>query len=536
MPSCSHGQPAEHMPEEMQNRVLRRADWRFLLSNPQPGLTACWANGLLAQSVAMVSDRVAPRETAPRATDLVVLVNPDQAKLRAAWDCLRDGGACYSEWYSPLVGGAPGVRRRLESAGFSAVACYWPWPPPPVASPLFWLPLQAPQALSCFLSNRPRSVSIVLRVWNALLRTVWRLARWAGVLVPVCAVARKSADARSQSSSAYEDLSQLLEAQWRAWGRGSTPHRLDRLLLTGGESRTNKIVEFVFADSEPTPCMVVKRARAPDSIPALKREAANLQALHAQYPAGISGVPRPLFFQNLAETPALGETCLLGQPLYGLLSPGTISHLARQITDWLVRLCEGAPICPRSDWWDRLVGQALQDFRRNFGDILEPAKLRETERLLASLGDMPLVWEQRDCSPWNVLVAHDGTLIVLDWESAEPRGLPALDLHYFLTHCALCLAGTMLSDRARATYRQALDPATPIGRVLAENERDYFARVGLDPRLIHPLRLLTWVIHSRSEYSRLVSRSSGRPDSAALRASRFVAFWEEELEHALACV
>jgi hypothetical protein len=92
----------------------------------------------------------------------------------------------------------------------------------------------------------------------------------------------------------------------------------------------------------------------------------------------------------------------------------------------------------------------------------------------------------------------------------------------------------MASMQARDTYRRALDPATPAGRVMFESERRYFDHLGLDPALLSPLRLLTWLIHSRSEYKQIAARSDGLPDPAVLRHSRFVSLWEEALTHAMA--
>jgi hypothetical protein len=338
----------------------------------------------------------------------------------------------------------------------------------------------------------------------------------------------------SDLAAARADRSQVIRTQWENWGLGSAPPRLDLLLLTGGQSSLNKIVGLVFADSERTPRIAIKFPRVPASIPGLEREAANLQMVQSSHRLEIRGVPRKLFFQDIAGAPVLGETVLMGQPLYTVLRPATFNTLARQVADWLADLWEAKSVCPRVEWWDRIAGQALDDFERSFGPALDPMKLRETRRILNTLGDMPLVCEQRDCSPWNVLIAPDGNLIVLDWESAEPRGLPALDLHYFLTHCVFLLADTMSSIHASDTYRRALDPATPAGRVMFESERRYFDRLGLDPALLPSLRLLTWLIHSRSEYKQLTAASADPPDPTALRRSRFVSLWEEALAHAMA--
>jgi hypothetical protein len=53
--------------------------------------------------------------------------------------------------------------------------------------------------------------------------------------------------------------------------------------------------------------------------------------------------------------------------------------------------------------------------------------------------------------------------------------------------------------------------------------------VGLDLAALHPLRLLTWLIHSRSEYRQLTAEAGGPPPPAALRASVFVSLWATEL-------
>ncbi len=83
-----------------------------------------------------------------------------------------------------------------------------------------------------------------------------------------------------------------------------------------------------------------------------------------------------------------------------------------------------------------------------------------------------------------------------------------------------------------AAYRAALDPATFTGRVHAECEQRYCERTGLDPAALRPLRLLAWLIHSRSGYKQFVAEAAGRPKPTTLRRSLFVSLWEEELRRA----
>ena len=103
------------------NQRLRRADWRFLLPDPRPARSICFADGLLAQAVDAISDRVIePTTHSIGDCDLAVARNPAQSTLQATWAALRPGGACYVEWTSPLTGGPAKIRQRLETIGFTA--------------------------------------------------------------------------------------------------------------------------------------------------------------------------------------------------------------------------------------------------------------------------------------------------------------------------------------------------------------------------------------------------------------------------------
>src|SRR5438874_1880625 len=98
---------SEGQAEAARNWLLRRADWRFLLPGPRPAKSVCFARGGLAQAVALICDEVLePGQEPPGECDLAVAVDPERAILGAAWAALQPGGAYYTEWYSPLAGGA----------------------------------------------------------------------------------------------------------------------------------------------------------------------------------------------------------------------------------------------------------------------------------------------------------------------------------------------------------------------------------------------------------------------------------------------
>ena len=75
------------LPEAVRTRLLRRADWRFLLRHPMPGRTLCYARGMLRDAAAAISGSVATdTRDGDRDFDLAIGVDPDQITLEAAWD------------------------------------------------------------------------------------------------------------------------------------------------------------------------------------------------------------------------------------------------------------------------------------------------------------------------------------------------------------------------------------------------------------------------------------------------------------------
>ncbi len=514
---------ADVQSEARLNRLLRRADWRFLLPNPRPARSICFSDGLLAQAVAAITDDlIDPSTHSPSDCDLAVALNPTAETLQAAWAALRPGGACYLEWTSPLAGGPVNIQQRLAALGFTQVVCYWAWPPPDRSSPLFWLPLEAPHVIHYYLANRARSQSFPIRAGNKLLEVMWRSGSKLHVVAPLCVIARKPPQADM-------DLLAMIRQHWSEWSADPPPQYLTWMLLTRGARSINKVVGLIFAESERTPRLIVKLARVAESTAALEREADNLQAVQASRSDRVCGVPQILFAQEWAGQRVIGETALTGRPLYALLRRDDGREWALKVTDWLAALVDHAAPCARSLWWERLIETTLGEFERNFARIVEAEKLQATRASLDTLGDLPLVCEQRDCSPWNVLVGDDGELVILDWESAEPRGLPALDLIYFLTYVIFFIDGTMESGRFRESYREMLSPTTFTGQLLQDCQQRYLDRTGIDPAVLPPLRLLTWMIHSRSEYRRLAAEGD---DPDALRHNLFVSLWEEELAHA----
>lgn len=496
------------IPESRRNALLRSVDWRFLL-RPEglPRAISLGADGK-AEAIALISEPAA----AGSAPELAVLGGSSRRRLAAARAALPPGGEVACRRILPLPGAAGRLSRALRRAGFNDVQLLWPGP---VWGrlPQFWLPLGSPGAASRLLASRPPQSAA-----QRGLRRLWRVGLRLGALAPLWAVARvpePGGGERDPLAAAAEPSS----------GRGAS-----WLLLTGGSRSINKVVALVVDVESGQPHSVVKFARIPEADAALEREASVLDSVAARRPQA-PGVPRVRARGRRGGRLALVEDAIDGRPLQALLSPQSFEPLARKVTEWLVGLAGSDPALAPEDWWQRLVGDPLARFERDFGTVAA-REAAQARGLLAELGPLAPVPEHRDCSPWNVFLTPEESPAMLDWESAEPNGLPALDLTYFLANCVQRLHGDYGPDRAAARYRRLLDPSTPEGRVAAGCFDLYGSRLGIEPAEISRLRLLCWLVHSRSDYLHLEMEAAGRPDAGDLERSTFLALLRVELERA----
>jgi phosphotransferase family enzyme len=457
----------------------READWRFLL--PTAGL----------ERVGDVTDqrlaRQLPHTAEPDAAatvELAVGTDPTRRQLEQAFGSLQPGGVAYFEWRSALRPTVGMLRRRLEAAGFVDVRLYWSWPR---ENPSVWVPLDAPVAARWVIRRKHATVASL----------AWRLANATRLLQPSCATAVRPPGAK-ETGPAGSPL-------------GGLDGRAFWALLAPGSDPLNKVLAFVGVNSGTDPALVLKLPRTAAAVEALEREAEALQALHSSGTAP-AGVPRLLFaHRESGVVRAIAESPLEGRALIGLLDRTSYPDLAARATDWLIELARVEP---------GVEGRRPGVSAAPDGD----AALTPTDRQLlvdagrlASVADtLPGVFEQRDFSPWNVHVDRHGSLVVFDWESAEPYGFPALDLVYFLAYCGFFLDHALESGRLRESYR-----ATFQGDVAHECLSRYLRALEVDLAYLPALRTLTWLVHLRSALRR---------DGAAPSAALFLELLREEVQ------
>ena len=197
-------------------------------------------------------------------------------------------------------------------------------------------------------------------------------------------------------------------------------------------------------------------------------------------------------------SPLLVQTALDGVPMRRELTTASFDEVASRATATLIELA-GRPIqALREEWWDRIVEPNLAGLVRRLDGLVEPSLLEDVRDCLSQIGEIPLVLVHNDCAPWNMVVRDEVTGI-FDWEEADPRGLPAVDLVYCLATTAFVQDGVAGSPRAVATYKTLLDPSDERGAAFLGALDEYAGKMGVSVDDIPRLRLLTWLWHAASE-------------------------------------
>lgn len=498
--------------ERERNRLLRRADWRFLLPDPRPARVLCLGSTALRDACAAVGAKV---DTVPDGGfyDTAVVSEADDRAIAAAYAALRPGGGLYGEWASAAVSD---VQRRLVAAGFAQVGCYRPWPEPPATE--IWVPADAPWTFDYYESvDRHVYDGVRHRVGTRVRRTLARrrLARPSGSLLS--AVARKPGPSGEAPG--------LVDAA-RAEAHVAGESRLTLALLTGGPRAISKVVGVAFDGCTGDPSLVVKWPRVPESETGLVREAAALAASHERGPA--PGVPRLLARSGEGGSLGIAETAARGVPMFTRITRDNVESLTRLGASWLASfgVRERRPV--DRDALRSLVAGELRRFTETFGAVVDRALVDKTAKLCDTL-EVPFVIEHRDFGPWNLFLDDTRRLTALDWESSRVHGLPLLDLLYFVTYMAFFVEGAMVSRDFATVYRTTLDPRSAHGALRQELLEEHRELLGISSSAVRALRALCWIGHAESEFQHFSADAAGVPTAEALRASVFVQLWREEI-------
>jgi hypothetical protein len=280
-------------------------------------------------------------------------------------------------------------------------------------------------------------------------------------------------------------------------------------LSARGEYRSRKVLFFLFDRAAESPEYIVKMTRDPALNPRLENEGRALEWLAERGIGDHETLPQVVFQGHHHELAIVGETVIDGVPFEQRSSGVADCQLADAAVTWLTEL--GVATADTSTASPLEVAEALGTLFERFAQIytLTPTQHDFLSGQIAvigrSRGRIPLVFQHGDPGTWNIWVTPSERVAFLDWEAAEPQGMPLWDLFYFVrTYGAWAMRASSSGDVMKGFAGQFLS-ASPFQRLLIAATEQYQARVGVPAELIEPLFYTCWMHRALKESTRLTA-------------------------------
>ncbi len=275
-------------------------------------------------------------------------------------------------------------------------------------------------------------------------------------------------------------------------------------LSANGMYNTQKVLFVVTPPDAGKPSLVVKLTRDPSVNARLETERDALRRLGSLGLADDGGIPRVRFAGRHAGLAVVGESAAEGLPLS--LSGGA-DPVGRPIVGAIDQLIELGRRSVRTVA-PSAVADALEKLHERYVEMCQPP-VAEAERLHAAIAAIagssapfPIVFQHGDAGTWNLLVTPDERVVFLDWENAEPAGMPLWDLFYLLRSHAVGVGRQNGARRRLTAVDRFLFDRSMLSELIVEATTRYVAAIRLDPAMVEPLFHLCWMHQALKEATR----------------------------------
>ncbi len=309
---------------------------------------------------------------------------------------------------------------------------------------------------------------------------------------------------------------------------------LTSVMLTPGFQASSHLIVFVLKNGSPTPFLVIKLPRLPEDTARLDAEFANLQKIHAAKIGGFASIPAVLAYEDWKDHRLLVETMAPGNIMRPPLLRRDTEACLQAALQWLVEVGETTALdCKKMPgWFDEIAEKRIRVLTENLRQPDEIAAIREMRTHFQPLeaAAIPLVFEHGDFSAPNLLIDDQNRLGVVDWELAEPHGLPTADLFFFLTYAAFAREkATSLKSQVTAFENAFFQPNGWAKKYILQ----YSDSLKLPEKRLKSLFLLSWTRYLANMISRL--KGSDEQLSAEtlqwLRRNRYYQIWKRTLQN-----
>jgi hypothetical protein len=274
----------------------------------------------------------------------------------------------------------------------------------------------------------------------------------------------------------------------------------------GGDFASQKVV-FVLgsASHDGAPELIIKLTMWPELNGRLEGEHDALVRLREVDGIDATRAPEPIYLDHHAGRAMVAESHLDGSPFPRPGRQDRDQGSLGDAVDWLRTLAvatrQDVPSADIADALDALVDRFASTYRPLVE--LESFLRRQTRVIRAFDDQVPVAMMHGDCGAWNLRVAPDGRVVFLDWEAADPLGLPLWDVFHLFRSVAVLAPRGIVPRRRIARIRRHLVENGQIGERFAEAVRSHTEAVGLDTELVEPLFYLCWMHRALKEATRL---------------------------------
>src|SRR5919204_136444 len=264
------------------------------------------------------------------------------------------------------------------------------------------------------------------------------------------------------------------------------------VLLVSSGSIVRRDAFLLFPRGESSPAQVVKFSRVPGAAQQFERDERAARLIATTGGEVARRAPSLLARFEVGGRSASLETAAAGTKLTNLLREPRRRRVKLSVVEavarWLLEVARetAAPPEALAPERDRLEREVLPPW----------AEHGVPQDLIRALPPVPATFQHNDVAEENVVYGR-GDFTVLDWEWAQPHGLPLGDLVYFAVHVLRIVDGARTEEARDRHFIEVLTGRAPSSRVLFRWVRELVSALGLPPEAVGPLVTLNWLDRGR---------------------------------------
>lgn len=272
-----------------------------------------------------------------------------------------------------------------------------------------------------------------------------------------------------------------------------------------GQYSSQKALFFLYRHADLQPEVIVKISQDPSRSHLLENAYRGQRRLQTTEFGRAGRSPRPVFTGTARGMRLVGEEVVAGKAFISRSQGGPACPYAADAVAAIIELGRNTSgRCSAAQ-----VAVVLAPLVTQFFELYRPSAAtcehlqQQIEVLSLAALDVPLVFMHGDPGLQNVVVRANDRLAFLDWENAEPAGMPLWDLFHFL-RAYVVWAGRRraLTSRLGATAKHYLEGAELTDFLVGSVER-YRRAFELQSSLIAPLFWMHLLVQALREAPRL---------------------------------